>query len=360
MTDVKQDSAKDSASGLLGKLGNASISFKILMVTQVTTILVLLVSAIVSFNLSRDAIEVKILDQLTSVREIKGQQIENYIDTIERQIITYSSSPAVVDAVQVFRNAFDKISVSTDRSSSLDADAFERLNSYYRDEFFNRLEPNIKDKSLISSTENFIPKDSGSIRLQQMFISDNPRETGQKHELDSVDRSLYSVLHEQYHPVIREYLDKFGYYDIFLVDHITGKIVYSVFKEVDFATSLLTGPYKDTNFAEAFDAARQAEDPDFVNLVDFEPYVPSFNAPASFIASPIFDGDTKVGVLVFQMPIDRINDIMTSNQAWESVGLGKSGETYVVGQDFTMRNQSRFLIEDPDSFHTVIGNAPFS
>ena len=55
-------------------------------------------------------------------------------------------------------------------------------------------------------------------------------------------------------------------------------------------------------------------------------------------------------MLVFQMPIDRINDIMTSNHEWQNVGLGESGETYIVGEDFTMRNQSRFLIEDPEKF----------
>ena len=200
------------------------------MVTQLTTLLVLLISAIVSFNLSRDAIETKIFDQLTSVREIKGQQIEDYVESIERQIVTYSGSPAVIDAMQLFRNAFDKISVSSQRTSAVDVDALERLDSYYRDEFFPRLEASIQDKAKLSSTEDFIPQDGGSIKLQQMFISDNPNETGQKHQLDSVDRTLYSTLHAQYHPVIRDYLEKFGYYDIFLVDHLSGKIVYSVFK----------------------------------------------------------------------------------------------------------------------------------
>jgi hypothetical protein len=127
-----------------------------------------------------------------------------------------------------------------------------------------------------------------------------------------------------------------------------------VFKEVDYATSLLTGPYKDTNFAEVFKAASEADDKDFTRLVDFAPYYPSYNAPASFIASPIFDGDKKIGVLVFQMPIDRINDIMTSKHNWKNIGLGETGETYIVGDDFTMRNQSRFLIEDVTGFITSV------
>jgi len=135
-----------------------------------------------------------------------------------------------------------------------------------------------------------------------------------KHQLDSAGSSLYGGLHKKYHPAMRKYLEKFGFYDIFLIDDETGHIVYSVFKEVDFATSLLTGPYKDTNFAREFSAASQADEKDFVKLVDFEPYYPSYNAPASFIASPISNGSRRVGVLVFQRPIDRINAIMTSNQ----------------------------------------------
>ena len=36
---------------------------------------------------------------------------------------------------------------------------------------------------------------------------------------------------------VKQYLEKFGYYDIFLVDN-QGNVVYSVYKEVDFATNL--------------------------------------------------------------------------------------------------------------------------
>jgi len=55
----------------------------------------------------------------------------------------------------------------------------------------------------------------------------------------------------------------------------------------------------------------------------------------------------KIGVLIFQAPVDKINDVMTSGNDWKGVGLGESGEVYLVGQDFKMRNNSRFLIESP-------------
>ena len=38
------------------------------------------------------------------------------------------------------------------------------------------------------------------------------------------------------------------------------------------------------------------------------------------------------GVLIFQAPVDRINDVMTSGNNWKGAGLGDSGEVYLVGQ----------------------------
>ena len=159
---------------------------------------------------------------------------------------------------------------------------------------------------------------------------------GSKHLLDRAkDESSYSALHAKYHPPVRSYLEKFGYYDIFLVDPQNGDIVYSVFKELDYSTSLSTGPYANTNFGRAFQLANQAGNKDFVVLIDFEQYAPSYEAPASFIASPIFDGDKKIGVAIFQMPLDRISEVMSERE-----GLGESGETYLVGPDFLMRSDS--------------------
>ena len=55
-------------------------------------------------------------------------------------------------------------------------------------------------------------------------------------------------------------------------------------------------------------------------------------------------------MLIFQMPVGRINNIMTSNSSWKDIGLGTSGETYLVGEDYTLRNQSRFLIESKEEY----------
>src|SRR5690606_16790889 len=67
---------------------------------------------------------------------------------------------------------------------------------------------------------------------------------------------------------------------------------------------------------------------------------PSNGAAASFIAAPVVRDGVVLGVLAFQMPIGRINQVMQS-----AVGMGESGETYLVGADHLMRSDSRFAEE---------------
>ncbi|WP_349357575.1 methyl-accepting chemotaxis protein [Stappia sp.] len=174
--------------------------------------------------------------------------------------------------------------------------------------------------------------------LRRAYIADNPHPLGEKHKLDAAsDGSAYSTAHATYHPWFRKLMETRGYYDVFLVD-AAGDLVYSVFKENDFATNLLTGRWKDTDIAKVFRSVRGASQTGAVAFTDFAPYAPSNNAPASFIATPVQDAAGGfAGALVFQMPIDRINRIMGN-----AVGLAETGETYLVGSDFLMRSESRF------------------
>ncbi len=156
--------------------------------------------------------------------------------------------------------------------------------------------------------------------------------------------------HERYHPILSNIAGRFGYQDVFLVDAVTGDIVYSVAKRKDYSTSLISGPYRESNIALAFMKARVSTARDFVQFVDFAPYEPTMLKPAAFVASLIHDGSANVGVLIAQIAIDEINNVMTSNSHWQQEGLGRTGETYIVGDDFKMRNDSRFFIQDPAGY----------
>ncbi len=180
--------------------------------------------------------------------------------------------------------------------------------------------------------------------LQKYYISENPNPTGQKNALEyATDGSAYSAAHKRFHPWFNKFLIQKEFYDVFLINK-NGDIVYSVFKELDFATNLIKGQWKDSDLGNAFRTAVGGKAGQ-AYFLDFRPYAPSHDAPASFISTPIVDnnGETQ-GVLVFQMPISRINAIMANN-----TGLGQTGETYIVGGDHLMRNDSRFVAKGESS-----------
>ncbi len=335
-----------------------SLRVKLLLLFLAMGLLTMIVIGWQGYINGKHSLEQASFNQLTSVRETKARQIERYFEQIRNQVVTLSEDRMIVDAMRQFKDAFHNVVRESGVSSAqLDAQASE-VRAYYSNEYLSRLKKNTSNQV---SVEQYWPGEDVSTYLQYHYLAHNPNPTGEKDNLnDANDRSRYSSLHEVYHPIIRDYLKRFGYYDIFLVDDKTGHIVYTVFKEVDYTTSLLTGPYKDTNFARVFRAANNAGDKDFVLLADFEPYDPSYHAPAAFIASPIFDGDEKLGVLIFQMPIDEINAVMTGDANWTEDGLGASGETYLVGDDKKMRSISRFLVEDPDGYFDALRDAGFT
>ena len=327
---------------------NMKLGTKVLVGFLVSVVITILSISTVSYNIASEGMHNEGFQKLIAIREIKASQIEEYFDSVRNQVETFSESTMIIDAMKSFKSSFHEIQNELNVDANTLNSMQSTLRSTYKSEFIPTLSKNLGRSVSIG---NYLPNDASTKILQYHYISKNPQATGSKNGLDAADDgSTYSKHHKHYHHSINNYLEKFGYYDIFLIDPDTGHIVYSVFKEVDYATSLLTGPYKNTNFADVFRAAKKANSTSFIKLQDFKPYHPSYNANASFIASPIYDGNKKVGVLVFQMPLDNINNIMTSNHKWKDVGLGDSGETYIVGDDYKLRSESRFLIEDKKAY----------
>ena len=321
---------------------NQSIFRKLVVLLLLVATLPALAVGLSIYLSSYNAIETKATDQLEAIKTVKATQLTNYFKQIENQVRTFSENTMIVDAMKQFPTAETTASEEAGTTPEELEKMRNKVEAYYKIEFSNEFVGITGNNPPIA--QQLAPLDNDSIYLQYQYIANNPNPLGSKEALDAApDNTTYSKLHEKYHPVVRSYLQKFGYYDIFLCDLQTGDIVYSVFKELDFTTSLSKGPYSTTNFGHAFELAANASSKDDVFLVDYEDYIPSYEAPASFISSPIYDGDTKVGVAIFQMPIDKIAAIMD-----ERTGLGKTGETYAVGKDWKMRNNSRFAAEVGD------------
>lgn len=173
--------------------------------------------------------------------------------------------------------------------------------------------------------------------LQAAYIANNPNPTGQKDLYDKAPETIpYNFAHADFHPYFRALKDTEGLYDVFLFD-TQGNLIYSVYKEADYATNFITGEFSDSGLGEAYREALSLQKAQFY-FADFAPYAPSAFAPASFLATPVFSADdTLIGVFAIQIPVERINEIINN-----PVGLGETGELYLVGSDRAARSHSRF------------------
>ena len=171
--------------------------------------------------------------------------------------------------------------------------------------------------------------------LQRLYISENAYPTGQKDRLKSADDgSDWSAAHARFHSGFRAFQVERGYYDLFLFD-LEGNLIYSVFKELDFATNVATGTYRDSGLGIVFRNALELDAGQHV-FSEFAPYAPSFGAPAKFVAAPVFDdAGVRVGVVALQMPVDSLAQSLSN-----SGSLGDSGIVYAVGEDGLARTGS--------------------
>ena len=328
------------------------IRTKILIVLSSVAILAAGINGYVSYDTATASLKVESFNKLTAVREMKANQIEDYFQHVIDQVLSFSEDQTVINAMIEFKKGYHSIASELNITDSKMDELESRLKDFYRTIYLLRLNRNLYQNA---SVEDYWPSSREARLLQELyFTSRSDSDESARVEKQADTSCTYRKVHEEYHPVLYRYMEELGCYDIFLVDHKTGHIVYTVSKEADYGTSLIDGPYHTTNLAEVCQAAQAATRKNFFKIVDFSPYPPSYNAFASFIASPIYNGDQQVGVLIFQIPTDRINDIMTNKQEWAKVGRGKSGEAYIVGEDYTLRNQSRFLIEDRANYFTLI------
>lgn len=275
------------------------------------------------------------LNKLTAVRQIKKNAIENYFSTIRSQVVTLSEDRMIVDATvklkRMFKSYRDELAIYGDEIET----KRKELGEYYTGEFAPTYAKQ-NDGNSVDMTEALAKLSENAVVMQHAYILKNKSPLGEKNKLTAAeDGSSYSDIHRVIHPSINHYLESFGYYDIFIVDAETSEVIYSVFKELDYGTSLKEGPWADTGLAEAFRAGMALNTDTEATFIDYKLYRPSYDAPAGFVASPIFDGGEKLGVLIFQMPLDRVSEVMS-----ERAGLGKTGETYLIGPDLLMRSDS--------------------
>ena len=261
------------------------LSRKLPLAAAALTIVAIGVPSIASLQVSSSAVETEIIEKLEAVADGRRNQIETYLNNIDQDVTSISQNSISRLALEGFK--FDWGFISGDKTAE----------------------------------------------LQRRYIDDNSNPAGEKHKLDTADVDAYDNTHSRYHARFREMVESRGYYDLFLVD-MNGNVVYSVFKERDYATNLLSGPNKDSGLGKVFADIMSSNDASKTYFADYAPYAPSNGAPAAFMGRGIGTEMGMIGMVIVQMPDGHIAEIMGN-----TTGLGETGETVLL-------NNAGYLLND--------------
>lgn len=322
----------------------------IVMVAVATLLFAVFTVGVYTNKEARAVVAGSVANRLVALRAVQVERVESYFANMTK-IVTYTAeNPATVVALEGFSSSFTL-------SNDLDDTYLQDITEFYQNDYVEHLQA--YDARVTAQTLAPIVDalDNSAIFFQTRYIARNEATIGNKSELMMAPKvgrftARYENNHFEHHTILKQVKDEFGFSDIYLVD-TTGRIVYSTEKNIDFATSLTEGPFSNSALAEVWLKSQTLEPKETV-LSDFTSYLPANYRSVIFIAAPVFvieksgsDSTLKrAGSFIVQLDNSQVTSVLTSNAQWQAIGLGETGEAYLVGSDSRLRTQSRFLMED--------------
>ncbi len=290
------------------------IRFKLTTAFLLIGLLPLCISGFLTSRKTGDALEQAGFNQLVGMRDIKKKQIERFFE--ERQ----GDMGVLTETVTTLRQeAFNKLAVAHENKAAMLGDYFEKA--------FQQI-----DLLARSRGAGELYAELKAYHIETGVLADGT--------YDVADRA-YRDLCDARGTELKRFQGETGFYDVFLICAAHGHVMYSAARESDLGQNLRHGPLKDSGLARVWSKTVKEGKR---SVVDFSPYAPSGGKPAAFVGVPVMLDGGMEGVLAVQLSTEHINNIMGRR-----AGLGRSGETYLVGPDGLMRSDSYL---DPEN-HTI-------
>jgi signal transduction histidine kinase/HAMP domain-containing protein len=274
--------------GIYHYLKPKTIRRKILLAVMSVGLISTCIIVIVSYLTARQSLQEEAFQGIEAVRETRQEQIELWLIDLKRDVNVLAQNADVLLALRSFRNSIDSGDTAYGQTPT------ERL-AGIRAAYLAR--PGLRNAE---------------------------------------DNSIYSTAHNRFHPFFREALRSYDYDDILLLS-LSGDVIYSVAKHDDFGLNLAVMS-QDSSLVNVFEQVLLTNT---TGLSDFTYYLPA-GRPVAFLATPVTQNEVLVGVLVVKVPIESLNQIVSLTR-----GLGQTGQTYIVGQDFLLRSSLRSTSEQP-------------
>ncbi|MUL85502.1 MULTISPECIES: adenylate/guanylate cyclase domain-containing protein [unclassified Mycolicibacterium] len=321
-------------------LSRISIQSKLLAMLLITSVLSASVVGFIGYQSGRSSLRDAVFDRLTEVRSAQARQLEAEFRYLRDSLVVYTRGTTATEAARAFTAGFDQLNdaVVTPVQQQAIAD-------YYHNQFAKAEDAQTGNETDVSA---LLPTSNSQKYLQANYMAPfNDWDVSLKFS-DARDGSAWSAACARFNDYFRTIVNRFKFEDALLLD-TRGNVVYSAYKGVDLGTNVYTGPFRGGGLTEAYRRAMAANAVDYVEVTDFGNYQPA-STPTAWMLSPIGNEGRVEGVLALQFPISGVNRIMTADRHWEEAGMGKTGETFLIGSDGLMRSVSRQFAQDRERY----------
>ncbi len=331
------------------------IRTKLLINTIIITVITITTTAFVIGFIAIDKSKKSLLEEVTNrllfLNKINQNQISNYFDDLQQDLLSFAKNKTSIDSLNGFTNAF----INYDKESAVINMQYEKnkLDSFVRD--YAKLYAYYNNGKIFNMSSLFNRTNQSAFALQYNYTISSPFIITEKNKLETLkDNTAYDINHLAYHKYMQDYVNSNDNISDLLLVNADGIVVYSVMKELDFTTSLISGPFAKYELGKIFQMCMELPEQKTV-ISDFAPNIASYGLHYSFAGVPIFDQmKKKIGVIIFKISLDNINNIMNADNKWQDVGLGLTGESYIVGPDRTLRNITRKYIENKNNYLNIL------
>jgi methyl-accepting chemotaxis protein len=317
---------------------NFGVQSKLISLVLGASLVSLLLTGLLSFGVARNLLAEEGYERLTAIRNAQAVAIKETVEQLSDHVMTLSETRMTIDATKRFSEGFNQL-------QGLNANQEKALKTYYETIFIPKLKQKTEGEPAAAT---YYPENPKERYLKYFYLAEGPAAISTPG--NEKDSGSWGQTFKEYHQRFARLAKLFDYEDIMIADIKSGNIVYSVTKQDDLGTNLLSGPYAESQAAKVFRAVKQSKDPFFLTFSDFEQYKPSYGLTTMFVGTTVFDGDDLVGALIFQINTGRLDRLMTANRQWKEVGMGESGETYLVGEDSIFRTSPRPFLENPEKY----------
>jgi len=367
---------QDSNQGItarLKKLGRLSVKTKILISSLTLAVIPVLVS---NMFLGERAIHDSTViatsqanQLLSALRDTKNAQLIDYLNSLKKQLSAVAASSGTIQATNDFSKTvldFGDIDPPSEREL---AGYSKAVRNYFTGDYSKAYSSLNAGEQV--DIEKIMPKadvDTAFTWLQYRYVKLNPNKVGEKKKMlrNMLDQLPYDDHHARYHPGFSKLIEELDFRDLYLINIKSDRVVYSVNKGADYAMRLSGTQLEKTSIGKLYNRIKNNPDTAFA-VEDFNDYIPDFHRLSGFAGVPIYEtikknntltniekndfyGKRLIGVLIVQFSDAVITNLLTNQQNWAGVGLGKTGEVYLANQNKKAASDLRPFLENADSF----------